>query len=134
MTKKLAEKYLHAIEGCKTRHLTCEALSHYVGIYPEIIANDLSFFDPLLAMDPSFELRDLLGTLKQYVEKHSKSETPKKAEPVPEFKLEAKQYKSVADFVYKKMTINGLVDRGASLKEDDLKILKILVQNELDRR
>ena len=69
MTKKLAEKYLNAINGCKTRHLTCEALSHYVGIYPEIIAKDLSFFDPLLAMDPSFDLRGIIDQLEKYVEK-----------------------------------------------------------------
>lgn len=132
MNKKTAEKYLNAINGCKTRQITCEVLSHYVGIYPELIARDLTFFDPMIAMNLDYDLRDLVPTIESYLATFVKEE--KKVEPVPQFKLEAKKYKSVADFVYKKMTINGLVDRGATLKEDDLKVLKILVQNELDRR
>lgn len=132
MNKKTAEKYLNAITGCKTKQITCDVLSHYVGIYPEMIAKDLTFFDPMIAMNLDYDLRDLVPALEAYVATFVKE--PKKVEPVPQFKVEAKKYKSVADFVYKKMTINGLVDRAASLNEEDLKVLKILVQNELDRR
>lgn len=133
MTKKSAEKYLTAIKNCKTRHLTCEALSHYVGIYPEIVAQELTFFEPMIQMDPDFELRNLIPAIEEYLKQFVKEEAPK-PEPVPTFKLEAKKYKSVGDFVYQKMTINGLVDRSVKLSENDLKILKVLVQNELDKR
>ena len=83
-------------------------------------------------MNLDYDLRDLVPAIEAYIASFVKE--PVKKEPIPQYKLEAKNYKSVADFVYKKMTINGLVDRSAKLKEDDLKILKILVQNELDRR
>ena len=47
-------------------------------------------------------------------------------------KTEVQQYKSVADFVYHKMTIGGLVDRNTPLDEKDLKVLRHLVNQELD--
>ena len=42
------------------------------------------------------------------------------------------KYKSVADFVYQKMTVGGLVDRSASLSVEDLKVLRKLVSEEID--
>lgn len=132
MNRKTVEKYLTGLRNCKTRQITCENLSHYVGIYPELIAKELTFFDPMVAMEVDYDLRTLIPALEEYLDTHQKKEVKK--EPVPQFKVDAKQYKSVADFVYRKMTINGLVDRGANLKENDLKVLKILIQNELDRK
>ena len=46
----------------------------------------------------------------------------KPVEVIPVYKTEAKKYKSVADFVYKKLPINGLVDRSANLSEEDYEL------------
>ena len=129
MNKTQAKKYLTAIKASKIRHLTCEALSRSVGIYPEIIAENLSFFEPMLPMDLSFNLRDLVSSIEQYILEQSQSK-PKVERKVVNFK-ELSEFKSVGDFVYKKMTINGLVSRNASLKEEDLRILKKLIEREL---
>jgi len=129
MNKTTAKKYLSAINGSKRKHLTCEGLSLYMGIYPEIIASELSEFEPMLAMDPSFNLRELIPALEAYIEEQSKE---KKEPRIAVKKAEISQYKSVADFVYNKMTIGGLVDRNISLSEKDLKLLRHLVNQELD--
>jgi len=130
MNKTTAKKYLSAIEGSKKKYLTCENLSVSMGIYPEVIAEQLSFFEPMLAMDPSFDLKELIPAISKYIEEEdSKRE---KKEVIRVSKKELGGYKSVADFLYKKMTINGLVDRSASLSEADLKALKKLVQAELE--
>lgn len=129
MTKTTAKKYLTAIRGSKIRNLTCEALSRSMGIYPEIIAENLSFFDPMLTMDMSRDLRELLPALEEYVEKMEAIKPVEKQLHINS--LEIREYKSVGDFVYKKMTINGLVSKNIKLSEDDLKILKKLVEMEL---
>lgn len=128
MNKTTAKKYLSAIEGSKRKYLTCELLSRKMGIYPEVIAEQLSYFEPMLAMDPTFDLKELIPALTSYIEEESKV----KKEVVKYDKKEIVKYKSVADFLYKKMTINGLVDKSASLSEVDLKTLRKLVQIELD--
>ena len=129
MNKTTAKKYLSAINGSKRKHLTCEGLSLYMGIYPEIIASELSEFEPMLAMDPSFNLRELIPALEAYIEEQSKE---KKEPRIAVKKAEISKYKSVADFVYNKMTIGGLVDRNIPLSEKDLKLLRHLVNQELD--
>ena len=129
MNKTTAKKYLSAINGSKRKYLTCEGLSLYMGIYPEIIASELSEFEPMLAMDPSFNLRELIPALEAYIEEQSKE---KKEPRIAVKKAEISQYKSVADFVYNKMTIGGLVDQNIPLSEKDLKLLRHLVNQELD--
>lgn len=130
MTKTTAKKYLTAIRGSKIRNLTCEALSRSMGIYPEIIAENLSFFDPMLTMDMSRDLRELVPAIESYIEKIEAEKPVEKQLHVNS--LEVREYKNVGDFVYKKMTINGLVSKNIKLSEDDLKILKKLVEMELD--
>ena len=46
-------------------------------------------------------------------------------------KKDISEYESVSDFVYKKMTFAGMVDRNLVLNEKDLRILKRLVNDEL---
>jgi len=130
MNKTTAKKYLSAIENSKKRYLTCENLSSIMGVYPEVIAEQLSFFEPILAMDPSFDLKELIPSISKYIEDEEAKR--KKKEVIKVSKKELSEYKSVPDFLYKKMTFNGLVDRNASLSEVDLKALKKLVQKELD--
>lgn len=131
MTKTSAKKYLSAIKSSKIRHLTCEALSRSLGKYPEIIAEDLSYFEPMLMMDMSgFDLRELVEPIEKYIEEQEAAKPVEKQIHVNS--LELREFKSVGDFVYKKMTINGLVSKNTNLSLDDLKILKKLVDIELE--
>ena len=130
MNKSIAKKYLTAIEGSKKRYLTCDNLSRTMGIYPEVIAEQLSFFEPMLAMDPSFDLKELVPAISKYIEEEEAKKVKKPVVKVS--KKDLSGYKSVVDFVFKRMTFNGLVDRSVSLSEADLKSLKKLVQKELD--
>ena len=130
MNKTTAKKYLSAIEASKRKYLTCEGLSSTLGIYPEIIAENLSFFEPMLAMDPSFNLKDLIPVISKYIDEET-NKAPKKARIIVS-KGKVEQYESIADFIYQKMTVGGLVDRNAELDVVDLKVLKKLVQAELD--
>lgn len=129
MTKTSAKKYLSAIKNSKIRNLTCESLSRSMGIYPDVIASDLSFFEPMLSMDLSFDLRDLIPALTKYIEEQELAKPKEKK--INSNSIELREYKNVGDFVYKKMTINGLVARNAELTHDDLKILKKLIEIEL---
>ena len=70
--------------------------------------------------------------LNEYIEEESKK-APKKPRVIIN-KGHVEQYESVADFIYQKMTIGGLVDRNAELSAVDLKILKKLIQAELDEK
>lgn len=130
MNKTTAKKYLSAIEGSKKKYLTTENLSRVMGIYPEVIAEQLSYFEPMLAMDPSYDLKELIPVINKYIEEEDSKKVKKPVVKVS--KKDISGYKSVSDFIYKKMTFNGLVDRYATLTEADLKALKKIVQKELD--
>lgn len=130
MNKTTAKKYLSAIEGSKKKYLTTENLSRIMGIYPEVIAEQLSYFEPMLAMDPSYDLKELIPVINKYIEEEDSKKAKKPVVKVS--KKDISGYKSVSDFIYKKMTFNGLVDRYTTLTEADLKALKKLVQKELD--
>ena len=134
---KLAEvrKYLNAILKMNKKYVTAERLSKVVGIYPEIINEQLSFFEPTLMMDPEYNLMELVPTLKKYVidKEEEKSSTLIKKPAIKKSTLE--QYDSVSDFIYKKMTlVGGLLDRNVVLSDTDLRILKKLIVEEQQSR
>ena len=124
------KKYLTAMTKNKVKYMTCERLSRIIGVYPEVIAENLSYFDPLLNMDPTYDLLALIPQIKQYIQE----EEDKKVNVAPKVVAKRKdvvEYESVNDFVYKKMTFAGMVDRNLVLNEKDLRILKRLVNDEL---
>ncbi len=132
MNKTLAKKYLSSIKNYKKKYLTSETLSRINGIYPEIISSELSYFEPMLAMDPSYNLKDLIPQIEDYI---ASLEASKEKVKHFEAKKESKKYNGVTDFVYKKMTVvNGLVDKSIVLSDEDLKVLRKLVNEELANR
>lgn len=124
------KKYLNAVSKNKVKYMTCERLAHFVGVYPEIIADNLSFFEPMLKMDASFDLLTLIPKIKEYIQEEEEKKTPSLPKVVAT-KKDVIEYESVADFVYKKMTFGGMVDRNLVLNEKDLKILKRLANADL---
>ena len=114
----------------KVKYMTCERLSNLVGVYPEVIAETLSYFDPMLNMDPSYDLLVLIPQMKEYIQQEEDKKAPS-APKVVAYKKDVDGYESVSDFVYKKMTFAGMVDRNLVLNEKDLRVLKRLVNEEL---
>ena len=124
------KKYLNAMTKKKVRYMTCERLSAIVGVYPDVIAENLSYFDPMLNMDPDYDLLALIPQIKEYIQEQEEKKAPSAPKVVAK-KKEVSEYESVSDFVYKKMTFAGMVDRNLVLREKDLRILKRLVNDEL---
>ena len=134
---KLVEikKYLNAILKMNKKYVTSERLSKVVGIYPEIINEHLSYFEPTLMMDLEFNLMELVPSMKRYVveKEEEKSSTLIKKPAIKKQTLE--QFDSVSDFIYKKMTlVGGLLDRNVVLSDTDLRVLKKLIVQEQQAR
>ena len=128
-------KYLNAIVKLNKKYVTAERLSKVVGIYPEIINEHLSYFEPTLMMDPEYNLMELVPALKKYVveKEEEKSSTLIKKPAIK--KAEVEQYSSINDFIYKKMTsVGGLLDYNIVLSDKDLRVLRKLVNEEITNR
>lgn len=130
----ILKKYLTAMGKIKAKYITAERLSRVVGIYPEIISENLSYFEPMLMMDPSFNLLELVPSIKDYITDLEE----KKTSPITPIdtinKKQLEEYESVVDFIYKKMSVGGIIDKGAYLTDKDLRILKRLASDELHKR
>ena len=127
------KKYLNLMTKNKVKYMTSERLSRLVGVYPDVINENLSYFEPRINMDPSYDLLVLIPQIKEYIQQ----EEEKKANNAPKVmatKRDVVEYESVTDFVYKKMTFAGMVDRSLVLNEKDLRVLKRLVNDELASR
>jgi len=126
------KKYYLALTKVKKKYVTSESLSLVVGIYPEVINETLSYFNPMVIMDYKFNLLDLLPDMKEFIAK--KEEAKKPASTVIVKKGDVNAYNSVSEFIYKKMTYNGIVDKNAYLSDKDLKLLKKIIAEEQKRR
>ena len=71
------KKYLNALTKTKAKYITAERLSRIIGIYPEIINDTLSYFEPMLMMDPEYNLLALVPEIKKYI-----AETEEKKAPI----------------------------------------------------
>ena len=119
------KKYISAMEKMKKKYITVERLSRVVGYYPDVIQATLEYFEPMLKMQPDFNLLELVPAMKKYViDKEENKVKEVKAPSIKKNQLE--QYDSISDFIYKKMTYGGVVDRNAELSDTDLRVLKKL--------
>lgn len=128
------KKYLQGMAKLpKAKYITAERLSRIIGIYPDVISDNLSYFDPMIKMDYEYNLLELVPSMKKYLEdKENKKNPLTKAEVVK--KDEIDQYDSYFDFIYKRLTIGGMLDRSASLTDKELRIFKKLITEELNNR
>lgn len=113
----------------KRKYVTSELLSKEVGVYPDIINETFSYFDPMVNLDYQYNLMDLLEQLENLINELSK-ENEKKPHKKLVTKKQLEQYSSINDFVYQKMSIGGLIDRSAYLDDADLRTLKRLINQE----
>ena len=128
------KKYLQGMAKLpKAKYITSERLAHIIGIYPEVINENLSFFDPMIMMDYTFNLLELVPQIKKFIEDKENKRAPV-PKPVVVKRNEVDEYNSYFDFIYKKLTIGGMIDKSAELSDKDLKILKKLITDELANR
>ena len=134
-TKADIKRILGGLKRSKKKFVTLEGLSRVVGLYPDVLADTLAYFEPMIRMDPSINVRDLEPQLREYVAEPLKPVSPDKPKRVTVSRKELARYSSIPDFVFKKMTnVGGLVDTAVVLSDEDLFVLDKLVQNELKRR
>ncbi len=131
---KELKKYLQGMAKLpKAKYITSERLSRIIGIYPEVINENLSFFDPMIMMDYTYNLLELVPAVKKFIEakEAKKAPTPK---PVAVKRDEVDAYENYFDFIYKKLTYGGMIDRNVHLSDKDLRILRKLISEELANR
>ncbi len=131
---KELKKYLQGMAKLpKAKYITAERLSRIIGIYPEVINENLSFFDPMIMMDYEYNLLELVPAMKKFIEDKESKRAPV-PKPVMVKKDEIDAYENYFDFIYKKLTYGGMIDRNVNLSDKDLKILKRLISEELANR
>lgn len=111
-------------------------LAKGVGFYSDVLAGDLLPFAPMVLMDPSINMRDLLPEIDAYIEKE-KEERSLSSRPKRQVakKGEVASYKDYVDFIYRKMAgPGGLLSPSTSLNDHDLHILDLLIRKEEKRR
>ena len=84
-------------------------------------------------MDASINILELVPMIKQYIVDEEEKKTPViRVAPVKHQEIE--QYQSINDFVYKKYSVGGIIDKNAELSDKELRIMKKLVTEELAKR
>ena len=131
-TKTEVRTIVTALKKSKKKVVTLFGLSRLTGIYPEVLGAKLTYFEPMILLDESINCKDFLPQMEEFLETPVDPER-KSAKPIRKKDLDA--YSSIADFIYKKMTsVGGLVDSSIRLSDDDLAILKRLIENEQKKR
>ena len=121
------------MEKMKKKYITVERLSRVIGYYPDIICDTLAYFEPMLKMQPDFNLLELVPMMKQFVINKEENKVKEIKGPAIK-KKQLEEYESITDFIYRKMTYGGVVDRNAELSDTDLRILKKLIAEEQAKR
>ena len=127
--RPIYQKIYQALSTTSHKYVTSEMLAQSIGIYPDVINDALSLFNPVVTLDVTFNLLELLPLLATHLGS-SKSVRQKSHRPSSTIL----PYDSFSDFVYQKMTMAGIVDKSLQLSEKDLKMAKKLIVNELKSR
>lgn len=126
LTKVKAKKYLLIMQKLKRKNITINDIAMSIGIIDSVIRDDLAYFDPIIRLDESYNVATLIASLEKFINTKSNAKTSVKKSKVRLI------YDGVGDFVYKNMTIpGGIINRNASLNEQQLKDLKKIVNDEL---
>jgi len=123
ITKKLYHTLYLALAAQKVGHVSAHDLSQVTAIYPEIIAEAFSLFNPLITLDLHENLKPLLSELKVYlIEQKVGMKTQDK-----HIKADPLEGLTLTGYMYDTMTIGGLLDRNQDLSLKQLKQLKKLI-------
>ena len=126
LKRERALKYISLIEKWDKKTMFVNDLSQLCGIVPDVIANELAIFDPLIRLFPEYDIKLILHDLKKKYE-------IKKRKP-SQTNVDAQSYSSVIDFVYQNLTNpGGMVDKSIILTKAQLKILRKVINEELKK-
>lgn len=130
------KRVLSVLEKKNKRYVTLEMLSRWVGIYEDVLADDLVYFEPMIRMDPTINMNDLREPIRLYIEEaNAKAKTqPKKAKAAPIKKKEVGQYSSIVDYIYKELAgPGGLMPSSMDLNEKQLRLIEKLAKTDLQK-
>jgi NADH/NAD ratio-sensing transcriptional regulator Rex len=128
LTKSRAKLYLEGLLKAKKKHINTYELAQSVGILEDFIRDELSFIEPMVRLDLDFNLMELVPQLESML---SHKVEPKRVKT----KSSGVNYLSIADFVYKNMTVSGgIIDRNLELDNQQLKDLKKLINKTIKHR
>lgn len=126
------------LEKKQKKYVTLDMLSRYVGLYSDVVADELVYFEPMVKMDTSLNMMDILPMIQEYlgkIDEQNKENREKKPRRQAVRKKELLEYSSIGDFVYQKMAgPGGLVSPSVTLNDHDLHVLELLVKQEISRR
>lgn len=126
------------LEKKQKKYVTLDMLSRYVGLYQDVVADELVDFEPMIKMDTSLNMMDVLPAINEYlanVDQQNKVIRESKPKRQAVRKKELLEYKSIGDFVYRKMAgPGGLVSPSAELNDHDLRVLELLIKKEVATR
>jgi NADH/NAD ratio-sensing transcriptional regulator Rex len=128
LTKSRAKLYLEGLLRSKRKHINTSDLAQTIGIVEDFIRDELSFLEPMVRLDLDYNLMDLMPQLEAYLaHKVERKKSLVKTKP--------SNYQSIAEFVYKNMTVSGgIIDSGFELDDQQLKDLKKLVNEAIKVR
>ncbi|HML99724.1 MAG TPA: hypothetical protein PKC96_00085 [Bacilli bacterium] len=136
MNLTLARRYLAALKrGQAQKYLNRDDLAKLIGVYSDVVALDLSFFDPLVNMDFDYDLLTLIPSIEIYIAGIVKQKS-KSSKKLHIKRDELDRYSSIGEFVFAKMTIgsSGIVNKNVTLSDKDLLLLKKLILREIKNR
>ncbi len=120
----------------KRKYVSLDMVSKNLGVYPDVLADELSFINPVLLMDPGVNMKDLLAPIENAIldeENKKRDNTTPRIEGVT--KKELASYPTISSFAYAKLTnAGGLIDATMDLNDHDLRVLKKLVEREIAAR
>jgi hypothetical protein len=127
--RPIYQKIYQALSTTSQKYVTSEMLAQSIGIYADVINDALSLFNPVVTLDVTFNLLELLPLLATHLgsNKSVRQKNHRSASSIL-------PYDSFTEFVYQKMTMAGIVDKSLQLSDKDLKIAKKLILNELKSR
>lgn len=121
------EKIHQALSTHKSKYVTAESLSREIGVLPEKIQELCATFNPLVTIDFSFNLKELV----QDIEKHLLTKVKRTVKKTIAIKKDVGSYQRLIDFVYDKMTFDGMLDKSIVLNDRDLREIKAIASEEL---
>ena len=126
------KKYVLALKKMKRKYVSSELLSKEVGIYPEVINETISFFDPMVTLDYQYNLMDLLPQMEEYLGDSGVNKT-KTTSKTKTYEPKVNQI-TLSDYIYQKLTIGGFLDRNRVFTDAELKEMKSLIIEEQKSR
>jgi hypothetical protein len=124
----LLKKIVLQFKKTNQKYITVDDLSQQLGIYPEKISEVIAFFNPLILMDMTSNLRDNLTDMENYL---TTKIQPKEMKKTKRIRFDIKAYKSMLDYLYQHLTIDGILDKTRQLTIAELKIIKKIINEEI---